>query len=138
LDEGVRLRTADPSAYGALLDQVVRRGMERRALVHVFIDPPDAGFGRLPGDRVDYASSVESWLRRCVDRTDLAVMTTAGLAGWWLDRERAVRDIAIGRSDEGLLVRLDDAPAGATLGVLEPAPPMGRGAGSLVPIVTRG
>ena len=57
---------AIPEAYEALLDEVVERAVVRRSLAHVFIDPPDAGYGRLAGDVRDYAGAVERWLRRCM------------------------------------------------------------------------
>jgi hypothetical protein len=120
LGEGVRNRTADPSAYGAVLDEVVERSVARRGLAHLFIDPPDAGYGRLEGDRTDYAEVVERWLARCVAREDLAILSTADLATWWLEREAAVGRLSLGASEEGLAVRLEDAPAGATLAVLPP------------------
>jgi len=120
LDEGVRHRTAAPGAYEALLDSVVERALARLSLAHVFIDPPDAGYGRLAGDVRDYAGAVERWLRRCMERDDLAVLTTAGLAAWWSAREAAVGRLSW-RIDSGdLVVELDDAPPGTTLAVLGP------------------
>jgi hypothetical protein len=120
LAEGVRNRTADPSTYEAVLDAVVERAVARRALAHLFIDPPDAGYGRLEDDHPDYASAVERWLRRCVEREDLAILTTAGLASWWLERERAVGRLGWEVRDGGLAVRLDDPPEGAGPAILEP------------------
>lgn len=122
LGETVRNRTADPSAYEAVLDEVVERCVARRGLAHLFIDPPDAGYGRLEGDQADYADAVERWLARCVAREDLAIVSTAALATWWLEREAAVGRLTLDTSEEGLVVRLDDAPAGATLAVLPPRP----------------
>jgi hypothetical protein len=120
LDEGVRHRTAAPGAYEALLDSVVERALARQSLAHVFIDPPDAGYGRLAGDVRDYAGAVERWLRRCMERGDLAVLTTAGLAAWWSAREAAVGRLSW-RIDSGdLVVELDDAPPGTTPAVLGP------------------
>ncbi len=121
LHEGVRRRTATPAAYEALLEEVVERAAARRSLAHVFIDPPDAGYGRVPGDVRDYAGAVERWLRRCMTRDDLAVLTTAGLATWWNDREAALGRLSW-RVDAGeLVVDLDDAPPGTSLAVLDPA-----------------
>lgn len=121
LGEGVRRRTASPAAYETLLDDVVERAVARRSLAHVFIDPPDAGYGRLEGDVVDYASAVERWLRRCGERDDLAVLTTAGLATWWSAREAALGRLEW-RTDAGeLVVELEDPPPGTTPAVLEPA-----------------
>ena len=120
LGEGVRHRTAAPGAYEALLDEVVERALARQSLAHVFIDPPDAGYGRLAGDVRDYAVAVERWLRRCMERDDLAVLTTAGLAAWWSAREAAVGRLSW-RIDSGdLVVELHDAPPGTTLAVLDP------------------
>ena len=120
LREGVRRRTANPEAYEALLDEVVERAVVRRSLAHVFIDPPDAGYGRLAGDVRDYARAVERWLRRCVHRDDLAVLTTAGLAAWWSAREAALGRLSW-RIDVGdIVVQLQDAPPGTSLAVLDP------------------
>jgi hypothetical protein len=121
LGEGVRGRTAAPEAYELLLDEVVERAVARRGLGHVFIDPPDAGYGRLAGDRIDYASAVERWLGRCVARDDLAILTTAGLADWWSAREAALGRIATRLEAGELVVELADPPPGTTLAVLEPA-----------------
>ncbi len=132
LGETVRLRTADPAAYEAVLGDVVERAVARRSLAHVFIDPPDAGYGRLELDEVDYSSAVERWMRRCTGRNDLAILTTAGLATWWLEREEALGRLwwAV---DEGLLkVDLDRAPPGTTLVLLGPGAPGGRRAWRLV------
>ena len=121
LDEGVRRRTAAPEAYEILLDEAVERAVARRGLAHVFIDPPDAGYGRLPGDVVDYADTVERWLRRCMARDDLAVLTTAGLAAWWSAREAALGRLTSRIGSDGLVVELAEPPPGTTLAVLEPA-----------------
>ena len=120
LGEAVRNRTADPVAYEAVLDDVVGRCVARRGLAHLFIDPPDAGYGRLEGDRANHAGAVERWLARCVAREDLAIMTTAGLTTWWLEREAALGRLAFEVVDVGLVVRLDGAPEGTTLAVLPP------------------
>ena len=120
LGGSVRARTADPADYERLLDNVVEAAVARRGLAHLFIDPPDAGYGRLPGDRADYAGAVERWLRRCVARDDLAILTTAGLAGWWLEREAAVRRFSCRLERGALVVDLGGPPAGATLAVLPP------------------
>jgi hypothetical protein len=120
LGEGVRSRTADPAAYERVLDEVVEEGIRRRNLVHVFIDPPDAGFGRLPGDAVDYAGAVERWMRRAAGRSDVAVLTTAELASWWLAREAAIATLRAGVRDGRLVVGLGDAPPGTAIAVLAP------------------
>jgi hypothetical protein len=121
LEEGVRKRTADPDAYERVLQDVLDRATARRSLAHLFIDPPDAGFGRLPGDAPDYASAVERWLARAVQRDDVATMTTAELTRWWLARERAVQGLSC-RVEEGdvLVVDVPDLPEGASLAVLPP------------------
>jgi peptidoglycan/xylan/chitin deacetylase (PgdA/CDA1 family) len=121
LGEGVRRRTAAPEAYEILLDEVAERAVARRGLGHVFIDPPDAGYGRLDGDRIDYASAVERWLARCVARDDLAILSTAGLADWWSAREAAIGRVAMRIEARELVVELADPPPGTTLAVLEPA-----------------
>ncbi len=120
LGGGVRNRTADPSAYEVVLDELLERAVARRNLAHLFIDPPDAGYGRLPGDRPDYASGVERWMRRAVERDDLAILTTSGLATWWLDREAAVGRLRWRADDGRLRVDLDDPPRGTTLALLRP------------------
>jgi hypothetical protein len=120
LGEGVRNRAAEPDAYEGVLQDVLDRATARRGLSHLFIDPPDAGFGRLPGDRPDYASAVERWLRRAVAREDVAIMTTAGLATWWSERERAVGRLSWRAEDGSVVVDLPDAPDGTTVWVLPP------------------
>jgi hypothetical protein len=55
-----------------------------------------------------------------MERDDLAVLTTAGLAAWWSAREAAVGRLSW-RIDSGdLVVELHDAPPGTTLAVLDP------------------
>jgi hypothetical protein len=120
LGEGVRSRTAQPAAYEAVLQTVVDLAAARHGLAHLFIDPPDAGFGRLPGDAPDYARAVERWLARAVARTDVARLSAAALAAWWLEREEAIRCMSY-RVDEGeLIVGVPDAPPDATLAVRRP------------------
>jgi peptidoglycan/xylan/chitin deacetylase (PgdA/CDA1 family) len=120
LGEGVRARTAEPSAYEDVLQTIVDTAAARRGLAHVFIDPPDAGYGRLPADAPDYASGIERWLARAVTRDDVAVLSTAGLATWWLAREDAVRGLSM-RADVGdLIVDLPETPRGAMLAVRGP------------------
>ena len=123
LEEGVRNRTADPDAYEAVLQQVLDRATARRGLVHLFIDPPDAGFGRLPGDAPDYASAVERWLARSVGREDVVVMTTAELTTWWLERERALERLSSRIEGDSLVVDLPDPPRGLTIATLGPGGP---------------
>jgi hypothetical protein len=120
LGEGVRARTAEPNDYGHVLDDVLETAVGRRSLAHVFIDPPDAGYGRLNGDERDYAGAVERWLRRAVARTDLAVMTTAELAMWWLAREAAVRRMTVRPSGDRISVGLADPPPGSTIALFRP------------------
>jgi hypothetical protein len=129
LNEGVRARTADPGAYEEVLETVVETAVRRRGLAHLFIDPPDAGYGRLPGDAPDYAGAVERWLARAVDRSDLAIMTTAGLVGWWLARERSLRGMTFGVDGGALVIDIPDPPAGTTLLVRAPG-----GGRSIVPL----
>ncbi len=120
LDEGVRNRTADPNAYERVLQDVLDLATARRGLAHLFIDPSDAGFGRLPGDAPDYASAVERWLVRAVQRDDVATLTTAQLARWWLDRERVLEGFSYRMKDGALLVDVPDVQAGMSLAVLLP------------------
>jgi peptidoglycan/xylan/chitin deacetylase (PgdA/CDA1 family) len=117
LGEGVRSRTADPADYEAVLRQVLDRAVGRGSLCHVFIDPPDAGYGRLEGDTRDYAGAVERWLADAVARDDLAIMTTAGLAAWWRAREEARTRMRVTPEDGGIVVTLDEPPPGAALSV---------------------
>jgi hypothetical protein len=120
LDNGVRSRTAEPSAYEEVLQTIVDAAAARYGLAHLFIDPPDAGYGRLPGDAPDYASAIERWLARAVGRNDVALLSPAGLATWWLAREEAVRRLSLRAADDGVIVELPDSPPGATLGVRPP------------------
>ncbi len=120
LGEGVRRRTSRPEAYEQVLDGVVRRSLTRRSLAHVFIDPPDAGYGPLTGDRPDYAGAVERWLARWGHHPGVTVLTTAGLAEWWLAREQVISSLQW-RSEEGCLkVNLTELHAGVTLAVQRP------------------
>ena len=127
----MRERTADPHAYEEVLDEVLDVAIGRQGLAHLFIDPPDAGYGRLAGDTVDYAGAVERWLGRAVTRPDRPrVMTTAELARWWLAREEAVARMTCTIEEGRLVVDMPDAPAGATLTVRDPS-----GARTRVPLV---
>lgn len=120
LGETVRSRTAEPSAYEAVLQAIVDEAAARRGLAHLFIDPPDAGYGRLPGDTPDYASAIERWLARAVGRDDVALLSAAGLATWWLAREDAVRRLSV-RADGGdVVVDVPETPPGAALAVRVP------------------
>jgi hypothetical protein len=121
LGEGVRSRTAEPAEYEDVLQRVLDRAVERGSLCHVFIDPPDAGYGRLEGDTRDYADAVERWLARAVAREDLAIMTTAELAGWWLAREVALSRLRISSGDGTAVVELADPPPGAMVSVFRPS-----------------
>jgi hypothetical protein len=120
LGEGVRARTAAPGDYERVLDEVLETAVARRSLAHVFIDPPDAGYGRLKGDERDYAGAVERWLHRAVARTDLAIMTTAELTTWWLAREAAVRRLTVRPAGGRLSIGLADPPLGATIAFYRP------------------
>jgi hypothetical protein len=120
LGEGVRTRTADPGDYERVLQDVLDRSVERRSLAHLFIDPPDAGYGRLSGDTRDYAGAVERWLGRAMARPDLAVMTTAELASWWLARDAAVSRLRLRCVDGRLFAGLDGAPPGTTIALFRP------------------
>jgi hypothetical protein len=117
LGEGVRARTADPAAYEGVLQDVLDRATTRRGLAHLFIDPPDAGYGRLAGDEPDYASAVERWMRRAVERDDIAIMSASQLAEWWLARERALEQMTLAIDGDDLVVEIPEPPAGATLAV---------------------
>jgi hypothetical protein len=120
LGEGVRTRTADPSDYERILDEVLARSLARRGLAHLFIDPPDAGYGRLPGDGVDYAGAIERWMGRAAAIDDVAILTTSGLARWWLDREAAIGRTEA-RVDHGrLVVEVGDPPPGTSIAILAP------------------
>ena len=121
LGEGVRSRTAAPQAYGRVLDEVLERAIRRESLAHVFIDPPDAGFGRLPGDDPGYAGEVERWMRDAVARSDLAILTTAELTTWWLARERAIARLEIHDEEGRPIADIDDPPPGLTLEVVAPS-----------------
>jgi hypothetical protein len=121
LGEGVRDRTADPDAYEEVLEAVVTTALRRNGLAHLFIDPPDAGYGRLPEDTVDYASTVERWLVRATARHDLSALTTGELAGWWLAREDALTTMTSTLEHDRLVVDIPDAPPGASLFVREPS-----------------
>jgi hypothetical protein len=116
----VRNRTVDPAAYEDVLQRVLDRAVDRRSLAHLFIDPPDAGYGRLPGDTRDYAGAVERWLARATARDDLTIMTTSELATWWSARETAVRRMAVSARAGHLSVTIDDPPPGATLALFHP------------------
>jgi peptidoglycan/xylan/chitin deacetylase (PgdA/CDA1 family) len=120
LDEGVRNRTADPNQYERVLEHVLDRAAARQSLAHLFIDPPDAGAGRLPGDSPDYASAVERWLARAVQREDVVVMTTAQLTRWWLARERSIRELSCRVEGEVIIIHLPNVPDDASLAVLPP------------------
>jgi hypothetical protein len=120
LDGGVRARTTHPDEYGRVLQDVLDRATARRSLAHLFIDPPDAGFGRLAGDAPDYASVVERWLRPAVQRDDVAIMTPSQLTSWWLDRERALDGFTCRVEGGALVVDLPDAPDGTTISARSP------------------
>jgi hypothetical protein len=120
LGEGVRNRTAVPDDYGAVLRAVLDRAVAVGGLAHVFIDPPDAGFGRIEGDTKDYAGAVERWLATAMRREDLLPMSTSELAAWWAVRVDAVRRLEWELDGDTLHVRLDDPPPGVTLSVFRP------------------
>ncbi len=120
LGEGVRARTADPRDYERILRDVVERAVKRRGLAHLFIDPPDAGYGRLPGDNPDYATVVEHWLANCLGRGDLAVLSTDGLARWWLAREQAVPSLTARVENGSLVLSLARPPDAAAAALLPP------------------
>lgn len=120
LGEGVRSRTADPDDYGDVLQRVLDDAVARRSLAHLFIDPPDAGYGRLPGDRPDYASVVQRWLAGAVARDDLAIVSTAGLTDWWLAREAALSRLALRMDGDRLVASLENPPPGTTLALYRP------------------
>jgi hypothetical protein len=131
LDEGVRMRKADPRAYEEVLETVLGTALRRGGLAHLFIDPPDAGYGRLAGDTVDYAGALEWWLGRAVTRPDRpCIMTLADLAGWWLAREGAVARMTCALEEGGLVVDIPNPPPGATLTVRDPS-----GARTRVPLI---
>jgi hypothetical protein len=55
-----------------------------------------------------------------MQRDDLAVMTTAQLTTWWLERERALQRLSWRVENDVLVVQLPDVPEGATLAALLP------------------
>jgi hypothetical protein len=120
LHEGVRNRTARPTDYQLVLEEVLARAVTREGLAHLFIDPPDMGFGRISGDRPDYAGAVARWLAPAARRDDLAFLSTAELADWWLAREAAVLRLRTRSDGTRLTVGLDDPPPGSTLSILAP------------------
>ncbi|HET7868903.1 MAG TPA: polysaccharide deacetylase family protein [Actinomycetota bacterium] len=120
LGEGVRNRTADPNAYERVLQEVLDRAAARQSLAHLFIDPPDAGFGRLHGDSPDYASAVERWLARALQREDVAILTLTELTRWWLARERMIGGLSCRLEGEALVVDLRNVPEGVWLAVRPP------------------
>ncbi len=120
LGEGVRSRTAPPEDYEAVLQAVLDRAVDAGGLAHVFIDPPDAGYGRLDGDRKDYAGAVERWLTRAVRRGDLALMSAAGLAYWWRARAEAIPRLRWRLDGDRLRVLMDGPPEGAAIALFRP------------------
>jgi hypothetical protein len=120
LDEGVRRRSAHPEAFEEILTTVVEHAFRRDGLAHLFIDPPDAGYGRLPGDRTDYASAVERFIKWAVSQDDLAIMSIAELVGWWLKREEAIARMRVEIDGGALVVTIEDPPVGTTLEVISP------------------
>jgi peptidoglycan/xylan/chitin deacetylase (PgdA/CDA1 family) len=120
LGEGVRQRSSEPREYEEVLHSVLSIELRRSGLAHLFIDPPDAGYGRLPGDRKDYAAAVERFLTEATSREDLAIMSTAELVDWWLAREDAVSRVRIELDGTTLTVNLDEPPHGTTLEIVSP------------------
>ncbi len=120
LGEGVRSRTAAPEDYEAVLQMVLDRAVDSGGLAHVFIDPPDAGYGRLEGDSKDFAGAVERWLTRAVGRGDLALMSAAGLTDWWGARAEAIGRLRWRLEGDALRVLVDDPPADAVLALYRP------------------
>ena len=68
-------------------------------------------------------------LARAVARSDLAIMSTAGLVGWWLARERALQGMTFGVDEGALVIDIPNPPAGTTLLVRAPG-----GGRSIVPL----
>jgi hypothetical protein len=120
LEEGVRQRSSEPREYEEVLHAVLSIELRRSGLAHLFIDPPDAGYGRLPGDRKDYAAAVERFLTEAASRDDLAIMSTAELVDWWLAREDAVSRVRVELDATTLVVNLDEPPDGTTLEIVSP------------------
>jgi hypothetical protein len=60
-------------------------------------------------------------MRRAVGRSDLSILSLAGLVSWWLEREGALERLRWRVENGRLRISLPDAPAGAALSVLAPA-----------------
>jgi phosphoribosylformimino-5-aminoimidazole carboxamide ribonucleotide (ProFAR) isomerase len=65
-------------------------------------------------------AAIERWLAAAVARDDLAIMSTAALARWWLDRERAVARLDVRIDGQTLVVDAPDVPDGASIAVVPP------------------
>jgi hypothetical protein len=60
-------------------------------------------------------------MRRAIGRSDLSILSLAGLVSWWLEREAALERLRWRVENGRLSISLPDAPAGAALSVLAPA-----------------
>lgn len=88
MGEAVRFRTASPDEYLAVFKEVVDREYRRGGLIHVFADPPDAGYGVLAGDKVNYSQATKQAVAYAASFEDIVFVSPRELVEWWLAREK--------------------------------------------------